>query len=370
VDVEAAFWRWVVLSDDEQRALAELERHLVDRAPEPVRRGRPGRVDDGPVVVAVGNDSSGEALDWAAAEASARGCRLHVVHAERPGWVVDPSGLVLMADFPSCRAAAVQGLRAAMRRARALAPDVDISTELLVGPTVPSLVVRSRGAQLLVLGSGRTHFRSRFLTRLAPPLAGRVAGRARCPVVTVGPLPSDRRPGSSPRVVVGVGRHDSCTPALGMAFRAAAQRGVPLTVVHAWMSDLPADHEGVCDPVAASRARADAFLRQTLEPWRDQFVDVSVVPRLVIGDPADVVIRESQGAALVVVGSGVRGVVGGRLFGSVSRSVTQQAGCPVVVVRTGPAAVDERAEPDQRTAVAGVDPPGSELAERWREPWE
>ena len=37
--------------------------------------------DDGTVVVAVGNDTTGQARDWAAAEASARRCRLHVGHA-------------------------------------------------------------------------------------------------------------------------------------------------------------------------------------------------------------------------------------------------------------------------------------------------
>jgi hypothetical protein len=45
----------------------------------------------GAVVVAVGNDTSGQAQDWAAAEASARGRRLHVVHAERLRLAVDPS---------------------------------------------------------------------------------------------------------------------------------------------------------------------------------------------------------------------------------------------------------------------------------------
>ena len=109
---------------------------------------------DGPVVVAVGDDS-GPAVDWAAAEAAARRSRLHVVHAERLRWTVDPSGFVPVADFWSCRATAVALLREAVRRARAVAPEVDVVAELLFGPAVPSILCRSRGAQLLVLG-GRT----------------------------------------------------------------------------------------------------------------------------------------------------------------------------------------------------------------------
>jgi hypothetical protein len=96
------------------------------------------KVDDGgPVVVAVGNDTTGHALDWAAAEASARRCRLHVVHAETLRWAVDPWGFVPVADFWSYRVAAEHMLRAAVSRARSVAPDIDVSAELGFGPTVP-----------------------------------------------------------------------------------------------------------------------------------------------------------------------------------------------------------------------------------------
>src|SRR5919107_1662393 len=102
----------------------------------------------GPVVVAVGNDSDGQALDWAAAEASARGCGLRVVHAERMQWAVDPSGLVPAADFRSCRLAAEHIVRRAASRARSVAPDIEVSEELVIGPTVSSLVSQGRRAQL------------------------------------------------------------------------------------------------------------------------------------------------------------------------------------------------------------------------------
>jgi nucleotide-binding universal stress UspA family protein len=325
------------------------------------------RNDSGPVVVAVGDDVTGSAVDWAAAEAAARRCGLHIVHAERLRWAVDPSGLVPVADFWSCRATAVDVLRDAVRRARAVAPDVDVVAELAFGPPAPSLLLRSRAAQLLVLGRGNAVFRSRLRNTLAPSVCGRVAGRSHCPVAVVRPLRSDPQAGSAPRVVVGVDGTGCCAPALAVAFRAAAQREVPLTAVHAWAPDAPADHEAVCGAAAASKAHAEELLDQALEPWRMRFPIVPVATRLSIGNPADVVIRESEGAALVVVGSRGRGAVRSRLFGSVSRVVTERARCPVVVVPPCTATAHEHSR--RRTTVAGIDPPGVQPFQRRRTPW-
>ena len=323
--------------------------------------------EGGLVVVAVGNDTYGQAQDWAAAEASARGCRLHVVHAERLRWAVDASGLVPVADFWSYRETAEHILRAAVSRAGSVAPDIEVSAELGFGHPVPVLLAQSRGAQLLVLGSRSRAFASRLRVKLAPSVLGRVARRAPCPVAIVRPLPSNPPGGGAPRVVVGIDGQGACARALGVAFRAAAQRGVPLTAVHAWTPDVPADHEAVCGSVAASEARADEILHRALEPWRGRFRDVPVATRLPIADPAAVLNRESEGAALVVVGSRGRR---GRPFGSVSRSVAQRARCPVVVVRHGTATVDEHDEPGRSSAVPGVDPIGSEPVNRRRTPWE
>jgi nucleotide-binding universal stress UspA family protein len=326
--------------------------------------------DGGPVVVAVGNDTTGQALDWAAAEASARRRRLHVLHAESLRWAVDPWGMVPVADFWSYRVTAEDVLRAAVCRARAVAPDIDVSADMQVGHTVPLLLFQSRGAQLLVLGSRNPPFRSRLKDRLALSVCDRVAGRALCPVAIVRPLRTNPQAGSPPRVVVGIDGHGSCAAVLGIAFRAAAQRAVPLTAVHAWTLDVPADHEAVCGSVAASEARVDELLHEALEPWRSRFPDVPVTTRLPIADPAAALIRESEGAALVVVGSRARGAARGRFLSVVSRSVAQRARCPVVVVRTGRATADEHAESGRRTAVPAVDPIGRKPVHRRRTPWE
>jgi nucleotide-binding universal stress UspA family protein len=283
---------------------------------------------------------------------------------------VDPSGLVPVADFWSYRVAAEHILRAAVRRARSVAPDIDVSAELGFGPTLASLLLHSRGAQLLVLGSHDPPFQRRLKDRLSLSVCDRVAGRALCPVAVVRPLQTNPRDVSPPRVVVGVDGHGSSAAVLNVAFRAAAQRGVPLTAVHAWSPDVPADHEAVCGSMSASEARADEFLDRALAPWRSRFADVPVATRLPVADPAAALIRESEGAALVVVGSRARGAVSGRLFGSAGLTVAQRARCPVVVVRTGKATADEHAESGRRTAVPGSNPIESEPVHRPRRPWE
>ena len=79
-------------------------------------------------------------------------------------------------------------------------------------------------------------------------------------------------------------------------------------------------------------------------------------------------IREPEGAALVVVPSRARGARG-RFFSLVSRSVAQLARCPVVV-RPGKATADEHAESGRRTALPGMDPLEIEPVHRPRTPWE
>ena len=323
-----------------------------------------------PVVVAVSNISNGQAVDWAAAEASVRRCPLHVVHAERLRYAVDPSGLVPVADFSSYRVAGKQVLEEAVSRVRSVAPDIEVSAESVVGSTVPLLVARARGAQLLVLGCRGAPFPKSSRRHLIHSVCGAVARRVPCPVAVVRPLRSAPYPGSPPRVVVGVGRPGASAAALAVAFQAAAQRGVSLVALHAWTPDVPADHEAVCGPATEAEADASQALDLVLEPWRRLFPDVPVEIKLVVTEPAAALIRESEGAALVVVGSRAHGAARAMLFGSVTRGVAQRARCPVVVVGSHEAVEEQGIRPDLRTAVHLTDPTEAHAAERRRTPWD
>jgi nucleotide-binding universal stress UspA family protein len=61
--------------------------------------------------------------------------------------------------------------------------------------------------------------------------------------------------------------------------------------------------------------------------------DLDVERSLVPGNPSEVLVDESRGASLLVVGARGRGGFRGMLLGSVSIHCVQQAHCPVVVVR-------------------------------------
>jgi nucleotide-binding universal stress UspA family protein len=133
--------------------------------------------------------------------------------------------------------------------------------------------------------------------------------------------------------------------------------------------DLPADHEAVCGPPAGSEERARLDLDAALEVWRNRFTDVPVDTRLLLAAPATAVLRESAGAALTVVGSRARRVVRTSLVGSVSRTVVQQARCPVVVVPIGTADRSGHALRDGRGVGVVTDSASARAARQRRTPW-
>jgi nucleotide-binding universal stress UspA family protein len=89
---------------------------------------------------------------------------------------------------------------------------------------------------------------------------------------------------------------------------------------------LPA--ELVCNFEKEAKVIVDKALRRAtqLGPC------VSCDAKILEGQPADVLLKQSHNATLVVVGSRGRGEFASLLFGSVSQEVTRHAKCPVVVV--------------------------------------
>jgi nucleotide-binding universal stress UspA family protein len=284
-----------------------------------------------PVVVGVDRTgSAADAVDWAAAEAASRGCRLRIVHAFQPLVLADPYGVSTPMDgLRAARAAAESALWLHATRARGVVSDLEIATRLRCGSTVQALLDEAAHAQLLVLGSRGLHGLRALLAR---SVSTQVSAHATCPVVVIRPARPEAPPGTPPRVVVGVDGTPGCRPALGFAFQAARQRGVPLAAVHAWAADPPADLEGVHGPATMGEAHARRTLEQALHPWHAQYPDVPVVTRLVRDDPARAVAAESRGAALVVVGTRGRGHLPAAVRGSVSRSVLRHGHCPTAIV--------------------------------------
>lgn len=291
----------------------------------------PGR---GRASVVVGIDaagSSGDAVEWASAEAAARGCPLRVVHAFHPPVPADPYGVMPpIDDLFAARAVAEAILADAVARARSVVSDVEVSSQLLLGPPARALLDEAHRACLLVLGTrGLRGLRG----LLARSVSVRAAAQASCPVVVVQPPRDEPDPGWSPaRVVVGVDATDSCTSAVEFAFEAARQRGIPLVAVHAWTPDPAADLEGICGSSTMAKALARRTLGRALDAWESEFIEVPVHTALVRGDAAPALVAQSRGAALLVVGTRGRGHLLGTMRGSVSQVVLRHSYCPLAII--------------------------------------
>src|SRR5215212_2861800 len=155
-----------------------------------------------PVLVAAdAGPASDAAVDWAAAEAAARGAALLIVRASPPTVTLDPLGICPGAGAGERRALDGLLLRGFRARARAVAADLEIFTYVLPGVPARVLAAESREAGLLVVGRGAPGLRRS--TADAP--ATRLLPRAACPVVVVRGYGSRAEAPVRPRVVVGVG---------------------------------------------------------------------------------------------------------------------------------------------------------------------
>ncbi|MGI5133265.1 MULTISPECIES: universal stress protein [unclassified Streptomyces] len=137
-----------------------------------------------------------------------------------------------------------------------------------------------------------------------------------------------------PRVVVGVDGSASSHAALRWAVRYAGLVGGRVDAVAAW--ELPGTY-GWSAPVVDTALDEDNARQGLVQELRDVLGAEgasSVRALLVRGNPADVLLRASEGAEALVVGSHGRGGFARALLGSVSHRVAQHANCPVVIVRS------------------------------------
>jgi nucleotide-binding universal stress UspA family protein len=162
-------------------------------------------------------------------------------------------------------------------------------------------------------------------------------------------------------IVVGVDGSPSAMHAVRWAAGEAARHGVPLRLVHVCYL-MPVRHPR---QVAPPPEYHDAFLEQgrhwltaAAEAARMVTPDVPVSTDLRDGIAADVLVRESVPARLVVLGSRGLGGFRGLLVGSVSVAVAAHGHCPVVVVHGPPG---DGPPPGHGPVVVGVD--GSPLSE-------
>lgn len=136
------------------------------------------------IVVGVsGSTASVNALRWAARMAGALDGQLRVVLAWRPERVAGyaPGGQPTVDEQ---RSRAIDRLDAATGDVFDPAPSGDVVTEIVTGPAELVLIDRSVGADLLVIGSALSPGAP---GHLVGPVVRACIGRARCPVVVIGP---------------------------------------------------------------------------------------------------------------------------------------------------------------------------------------
>jgi nucleotide-binding universal stress UspA family protein len=284
-----------------------------------------------PVVAGVdGSDDSLTALRWAADEARRRSAPLWVVHAVD---LVPPEYFNLEdpGRVAAQRHTAEEVLEAAVRQAGELAGDVEVRPVLETGAATLVLLKQSALADLVVLGS---RGRGGFTGLLLGSTSLQVAMHAPCPVVVIRTA-ADVAPGpSAGRIVVGADGSPHSELALGFAFEQAQERSAGVTAVRAWLSPSVYVNATPADQRKQAEQVEQAALTESLAPWRQQYPGVDVLERAVFSEPiAKMLIDESAGAELLVVGSHGRGGFGGLVLGSVSHAALHHAHCPVAVVR-------------------------------------
>ena len=137
---------------------------------------------------------------------------------------------------------------------------------------------------------------------------------------------------NSGRIVVGIDGSPQSAKALVWAIEEARLRQVGLHVIYAFPAMVSilgtTAHEYLPQVESEAKTRFEEALANA--PAMD---DLDTEKTLIAGNPSQVLVEASQGAALLVVAAKGRGSFGDMLLGSVATHAVHQAHCPVVVVR-------------------------------------
>jgi nucleotide-binding universal stress UspA family protein len=140
-------------------------------------------------------------------------------------------------------------------------------------------------------------------------------------------------------IVVGVDQSAGAKAALRYAVDEARLRHATLRAVHAWQfgsigaSGIEGAYPILGGDLKERRDAAEAALVATLREVIPEPGEVKIDQRVVEGRPAAVLVEESRGADLLVVGSRGHGGFAELLLGSVSHQCANHAQCPVLIVR-------------------------------------
>ncbi|MEO7007179.1 MAG: universal stress protein [Terrimesophilobacter sp.] len=148
-------------------------------------------------------------------------------------------------------------------------------------------------------------------------------------------IPADSAETDRSRIVVGLDGSDPSVMALEHAVRLAQALGASLEAVIAWSYPIALSAYAVGslpDMEKNARDAAGAAINRVFDgTWPDWF-NLNVRE----GNAAHVLMTESVGAEMLVLGSRGHGGFAGLLLGSVSAECAEHAQCPVLVVHENP----------------------------------
>ncbi|BBY98523.1 universal stress protein [Mycolicibacterium fallax] len=276
-----------------------------------------------------GSPSARVAVDWAARYAKLHGRPLRLVS------VLSPPVMMAWPEAPLpdgyLQWQEEQGretLDDAEATAAEAAPDITVTSELISGPTLSTMIELSKESAIVVVGC---RGRGAVARGLLGSVSSSLVRHAKCPVAVIhdeDPLMPE--PAKAP-VLVGVDGSPASEAATEIAFDEASRRGVDLIALHAMSDSDVLSMPG--REFAEFEQRGQEILAERLAGFAERFPDVAV-RRIVVWDkPARTLVEQSEGAQLVVVGSHGRGGFAGMLLGSVSASVVQSVRMPVIVAR-------------------------------------
>lgn len=309
-----------------------------------------------------GSSASRNALTWVIDEARAQKKSIRLVGAYTVPSVA--SATVDVSYVPIDDSAVRATVSDSLREAASLVKDAGVEVEAIIeiGDAAGVLVEESKQGSLAVVGSrGRGGFAGRLLGTVSSALPA----HSHCPTVVI-PVSwsddSDRAPeqtASRPirnaggdsfeetvdadtvtgpdytgQVVVGIDSLGAESQALWEAAELADRRGSSLvllgvittTVVGPEWLPSTGDMKRYVDKGADKLALA-------AQAVREKYPDLDVSWSLYDGQPAEALVRASDTASVLVIGSRGRGGFAGLLLGSTSQSVLPYSKCPTMVVR-------------------------------------
>jgi nucleotide-binding universal stress UspA family protein len=163
-------------------------------------------------------------------------------------------------------------------------------------------------------------------------------------------------------IVVAVDGSPASNVAACWAARDAAMRNIPLTVVHAVVTPTatwpPVPYpDSLAVRLEDEGKKAVMHAIKVAEDAMPTDRKVTIKRELLYSTPAPALIKMSDEAEMIVVGTSGRGLLARGVLGSVSATVVRHASCPVAVIR------DEDLPGPQAPVLVGIDgSPASELA--------